>query len=92
MTAIESNEIEIIGQWHRKDDKIIADQNTKRIEWLVETYLREISGGGWETLFQDQHDGRYWELTYPHGEWHGGGPPKLTLLSMVEVKNKYNIK
>ncbi|QOY91146.1 Imm27 family immunity protein [Paludibaculum fermentans] len=30
-----------------------------------------------------------WELTYPESHLHGGGPPKLTRLSLEEVRQPY---
>jgi hypothetical protein len=48
--------------------------------------------GAWETPFQDPNDGRFWERTYPHSEMHGGGPPRLTLMSTEKVRKKYGIE
>ena len=33
--------------------------------------------GGWTIEYIDDRTGVAWELTYPHSEWHGGGPPRL---------------
>jgi len=60
-----------------------------RIELLVSQHLTKVAGGGWETLYQDPDDGRYWELTYPQGEMHGGGPPRLTYLPHELAQAKY---
>jgi hypothetical protein len=46
---------------------------------------------GWTKLFIDKIDGRYWELTHPHGDWHGGGPPTLTCVSESYVRSKYKL-
>jgi hypothetical protein len=39
---------------------------------LTRQHLRQIAvsegSGGWETLFQDPNDGRYWERTFPQSE------------------------
>ena len=35
--------------------------------------------------------GRYWERTYPHSDWHGGGPPCLTNITFDAAKEKYKV-
>ena len=42
-------------------------------------------------LYRDPGDGRYWELAYPNGEMHGGGPPSLIMLTEQEAKTKYGL-
>lgn len=58
---------------------------------LIANCLEELSTdySGWETLYLDPHDGRYWELTHPYGEYHGGGPPRLTVISPEKAYEKY---
>lgn len=62
---------------------------------LTRAYLTKVAVseafGGWETLYQDPADLRFWELTYPHGEMHGGGPPTLKSLTVQEAKSKYRV-
>ena len=83
------------GIWTYKAGTMQVDDTCRRIEWLVETQLRQVASstvfGDWETLFQDPADGRYWERTYPQGEMQGGGPPQLQVLSEVEARSKYGI-
>ena len=55
-------------------------------EHLVQLDQRE---GGWTILYQDPSDGRFWELTYPESQMHGGGPPTLTELATEEVEGLY---
>jgi hypothetical protein len=88
---IESTEIEIRGNWIFDGSTMKTDKTTKRIEELIKTYLIEVSiaVNGWEKLFKDPNDKRYWELTYPESEMQGGGPPLLRNLSEFEVKQKY---
>ena len=31
----------------------------------------------WHTLYYHADQDAYWELRYPQGEMHGGGPPEL---------------
>jgi len=53
--------------------------------------LREIGrdAGGWDILYRDPQDGRYWELIYPRSHMHGGGPPELRCLTPEETEKKY---
>lgn len=63
------------------------------IEWLVSSYLTQlaVTPDGWSSLFRDPADGRIWELTYPSGGMHGGGPPSLALLSRAEAERRYRV-
>jgi len=72
----------------------LTDDVTKRIYALTKSYLVELGqdASGWETLFRDPKDGRYWERTYPQGELQGGGPPQLICLSADEARKKYGIQ
>ena len=45
---------------------------------------------GWETLYRDPDDGRYWERTFPQSGSDGGGPPQLRFLTDYEAKDKYD--
>jgi Immunity protein 27 len=84
-------ETEPIGKWEMVDGRVRGDGTCERIEWLTSRSLEKIaaSGGGWEILFRDPEDGRYWERTYLHGEMHGGGPPSLVALSAEKAHAKY---
>ncbi len=90
---LQNHENQITGQWVSKNGKVHADATCARIEWLITNELKKIAtdATGWDVLYQDPNDGRYWELTYPESEMHGGGPPKLTLLSNAEAQIKYKI-
>lgn len=71
-----------------------GDATCERIHWLTQNWLVQVAyireGGGWETLYQDPSDGRLWERTYPQSEMHGGGPPRLELLTPEQAAEKYN--
>jgi hypothetical protein len=71
-----------------------TDEVDRRIFWLVRSRLRQIAtvNGGWDQLFVDPRDGRYWELTFPHGSLHGGGPRRLSHLSPADARAKYSIE
>lgn len=90
---LQQHETELIGNWLVRDGQIHADETAKRIRWLTSQHLRKIGvhkqWGAWNTLFRDPLDLRYWELTYPRGEMHGGGPPSLTRISSERAKSEY---
>jgi hypothetical protein len=95
MKKISPEEIEILGSV-MEDGKMLVDRETcLRINWLASTVLENVGvgkeSGGWEKLYRDPADGRYWLLTYPHGEMQGGGPPALKQLTLTdeELKDKY---
>ncbi|RYE26746.1 MAG: hypothetical protein EOP45_03375 [Sphingobacteriaceae bacterium] len=90
---IDISEIKIVGNWSFDGSKIIADEQSLRIERLIANYLTKIKTdySGWDTLYRDPDDGRYWELIYPKSEMQGGGPPSLILLSDDQASNKYTL-
>ena len=46
---------------------------------------------GWDILYKEKSSNKYWELTYPNSEMHGGGEPLVSLLSLEDVKLKFNV-
>ena len=88
---IDPKEEEIRCEWTLNGSQVRGDANCDRIDELIDSHLREIARApsGWETLYIDPDDGRFWELTYPRGEMHGGGPPLLRHLSGAEAGAKY---
>jgi len=91
---INTEETKIAGSWTFDGVKMIADDNGKRIDWLIGNYLRLISYDetGWLKLYQDPEDQRYWQLNFEHGEMHGIGPPSLAWLPDAEAKAIYKIE
>ncbi len=91
---IEPNETLIRGSWIERDQKVVADDLCRRIEVLIRDYLRQVgtSNRGWEHLYLDPSDDRLWELTYPHSDWLGGGPPTLRLVSAKLAEEKYRYR
>ncbi|MEW6301915.1 MAG: Imm27 family immunity protein [Verrucomicrobiota bacterium] len=73
------------GQWDS------ATQS--RIQQLVSQHLQRVgtADGGWSVLFRDPMDGRYWELTYPRSEMHGGGPARLAEIAQQQAMQRYVI-
>jgi hypothetical protein len=92
-TDLQPGESDLIGQWLDLGSRIEGDAMTARIQWLIAERLERLSddSGGWEVLYRDPRDGRLWELTYPHGQMHGGGPPRLHLLSPEQASAKYRL-
>ena len=88
---IEPSETIITGQWIIRNGHVVGDEACHRIRSLASSYLEKIGWdtSGWETLYRDPNDGRYWELTFPQGELHGGGPPQLRCLVADEALQKY---
>lgn len=72
---------------------ILGDENCSRIRALCESYLIKLcaDSSGWDILFQDPYDKRYWELTYPDSGIHGGGAPVLQCITDEMAISKYNI-
>jgi len=90
--SISKSETKLVGQWFFENGSLKKDATTIRVESLVETYLQLVTKSrlGWDTLFIDPYDGRYWELTFPFSQMQGGGPPCLTSISLEEVERKYS--
>ena len=86
-----ASETHFLGAWLEKRDRIVADPNCKRIEWLIANHLVQLGAdsSGWSELYRDPDDGRLWELTWPQSEMHGGGPPRLTCVSVDAARAKY---
>lgn len=93
MMNLNASEIELRGNWIFSESSMIADKVSKRIEILIKDYLIEIASdyNGWEKLFLDPDDKRYWELTYLNGELHGGGTPLLKNINTAAAKKKYKL-
>jgi Immunity protein 27 len=92
LEKLRPDERQLIGNWIQIDGKIVGDETCERIDFLTETYLEKIGFGeygAWEILYRDPEDGRFWERTFPHSGWQGGGPPALINLSETEAKGKY---
>jgi hypothetical protein len=88
--TIEPEETDIVGQWVVQDGRVIADEATRRIELLIKEHLEIVAACGWEQLFLDPTDGRFWERTFPKSEMHGGGPPRLTVIDEEKAHIKYH--
>jgi len=94
MEKLHPNEIQLVGNWKQIEGKVVADETCQRIQWLVDQILEKVGTDktGWEHLYRDSETGSLWELTYPHSDWHGGGPPALRRVSSAEIASKYHIR
>jgi len=91
---IASTETLIEGDWEVANGRMIPNAAVKRIRSLISDELTKIavSSNGWETLYQDPRDGRYWELMFLHGEMHGGGPESLRWIDGHTARQKYRMR
>jgi hypothetical protein len=90
---LQPNETRLAGEWKLVGNEMIADSICDRIHQLVATELEEIAAddSGWMILYRDPSDGRYWELSYPQSEMHGGGPPVLAFIPYEEARARYDL-
>jgi hypothetical protein len=88
---LDPSETDLVGAWDGSRDEPRLDAVDRRIFWLVTRRLaaRGVASGGWDQLYVDPRDGRFWELTFPEGSLHGGGPRRLTCLSESAAREKY---
>ncbi len=92
MASLKDNN-ELVGSWIFTGGRMVGDQNSDLIRDLTEKRLLRVAvaPSGWETLYQDPEDGRFWELYFPRAEMHGGGPAALRVLSDEAATLKYGL-
>jgi hypothetical protein len=94
MKILGSDEQLLKGSWNIVSGEIVSDRVCDRIEHLTKFHLSRLAEskefGAWEVLFKDPKDGRLWELTYPQGDQHGGGPPQLSVIGENLARIKYD--
>jgi hypothetical protein len=83
----------LVGAWVEQDARTTHDEVDRRIFWLVTRRLTACghTGGGWDQLYQDPRDGRFWELTFPEGSLFGGGPRRLEHVDASVAREKYGV-
>lgn len=91
MMNIDPSEKIITGKWVLEGSRPVADDVSKRILVLTNSYLVKLGSdaSGWDALYRDPSDKRLWELIYPQSELHGGGAPQLRCVTTEEAKQKY---
>ena len=94
VSGIKPHETKIIGGWIVREGNAIRDENCHRIESLTQQCLKGvgISDDGWDLLYQDRTDGRYWELLYQLSHTPGGGCPSLVALDPDHARKKYRLR
>lgn len=94
MKNLQPHETQLRGSWVTIDKQVVGDPVSSRIHYLIGEVLVEVgrSADGWSTLFRDPADGRYWELSYPNSEMHGGGPQQLSFLHHESAERKYDLR
>jgi hypothetical protein len=77
---------ELRETWESRDGKVVAAGDTVMInEWLA-SKLEKVRADNWRILYRHRESGEFWELTYPHGELHGGGPRLLRRVTWYVVE------
>jgi hypothetical protein len=91
VSLLDPTETSLIGEWYLRGALLTPDATCVRIDQLVRNHLLFMGSAdhGWSRLHRDPADGRFWELTYPQGHMHGGGPPALCCLSRDDALTKY---
>ena len=84
----------LIGRWNVEEGMVAEDNVCLRIWELVKSYLTKVAtdASGWDVLYLDPADGRYWERILPSSEMHGGGPPTLRNISLEVARRKYRLQ
>lgn len=87
------DETAMTGSWEYVNGGMREDAILRRIHALVQGHLQRVAGtpSGWDTLYRDPRDGRYWELSYPYGQMHGSGPASLRVLDPASARDKYRL-
>jgi hypothetical protein len=88
-----ASETDLVGNWRLVGKSIESDETCRRIDWLTKEVLTWVGSdpSGWDTLYLDPGDGRYWERTYLHRASHGGGPPRLSNIKTSDAQRRYGV-
>ena len=74
---LKRHEREIIGHHFLYKGKMVADDQAVRVLRLTNEYLEYITDDetGWNTLYRDPNDGRYWEKSISKANTMAEGQP-----------------
>jgi hypothetical protein len=91
---LQPEEERLVGTWEEPAPGALHDEVDRRILWLVSRRLTllGVGEGGWRQLYRDPRDGRLWELTFPHGSLHGGGPRLLVRVDEAAARERYRVE
>lgn len=94
MKLLVSNETELKGSVQVDGNAVYFDDISNRIIQLTNQNLILVAKdpSGWDSLYFDPRDGRFWELSYPNSERHGGGAPLLKVLDSCDERHKHKFK
>lgn len=89
--GLKASESILVGGYQFEDGILVPDEVFLRIDFLKGTLLNKVAvdSAGWQVLYEDPEDGRFWELCYPDSGDHGGGAPMLRLITTDEAGAKY---
>jgi hypothetical protein len=65
--------------WTLSGSKMVVGGDHEIIQDLITNQLDQVKvdSSGWLSLYRHRDSGEFWELSYPQGEMHGGGPRML---------------
>ena len=63
------------------DGRVRAAGDARLIDDLLKNKLVEVRKDNWAILYRDKETGEFWDLTYPQGGMHGGGPRRLRMVT-----------
>lgn len=93
--TLRADETTLTGREIFDGKRIYSDVTWDRIRTLTRNSLEKVAespeSGGWETLYRDPADGRFWEQVFLQGHRQGGGPPTLRVISHEEASVKYGL-
>ena len=76
--------LDLRGEWVIRDGKVIAEGDSMSIDSLLVDLERVADKeGGWTILYRHCKTHEFWELSYPQGEMHGGGPRRLRQMNIA---------
>lgn len=79
------NETVLIGETYLVEGKVCKGSVFFRIEQLISASLIKIKTdeSGWNSIYQDPNDSRYWELSFPESHLQGEGVPVLKCVDSI---------
>lgn len=63
------------------DGRVRAAGDARLIDDLLKHKLVEARRDNWAILYRHKQPGEFWDLTYPQGGMHGGGPRRLRMVT-----------